>query len=175
MKRAIYLSIVLPIALSTSAITELSHAGGSPENVAYPEGYANNFTHYKTGNRRNGKQVAVYYANAAAVESAKSGTYVDGSVVVMEIYKTIPDANGKPTVGEDGVFKKGKFAAVGVMEKQSDWSADYTATERAGGWGFALYKPDGSPKENKLDCASCHLPLTGQDYLFSHYSLAGAK
>lgn len=171
MKKALYLSM----ALSASAMTGFSHAGGSPEYVAYPEGYKDNFTHYKTGNRSNGKQVAVYYANAAAVESAKSGTYVDGSVVVMEIYKTIPDADGKPTVGEDGVFKKGKFAAVGIMEKQSDWNADYAATERAGGWGFALYTPSGSPKENKLDCASCHLPLTEQDYLFSHHGLAGIK
>ena len=156
------------IALSFSM---LANAGGSPEHVHLPEGYQSTFTHYETRNRVNGKQVAVFYANQAAVDSASSGNYADGSTVIMEIYKTIPGEDGKPLVGEDGVFQKGKFAAIGVMEKQSQWSEQYPANERAGNWGFAIYKADGSIKENNLDCASCHLPLKSDDFLFSHSKL----
>jgi hypothetical protein len=164
MKKIIFLAL---------AISGFSYAGGNPKHVLLPADYQANWIHYKTGNRSNGKQVAVYYANEIAVNSAISGKYADGSIVIMEIYKTLPNTDGKPTVNDNGVFKKGAFAAIGVMEKRSDWSANYSADKRAGDWGFALYKADGSVKDNNLDCASCHLPLSAQDYLFSHHSLVG--
>ena len=57
------------------------------------------------------------------------------------------------------------------MEKRKNWDASYPATERAGNWGFALYTPDGKPKDNDLECQSCHIPLDGQEYLFSFHEL----
>ena len=164
MKKRLFTAITLSLSF-------LTYAGGNPENVHLPEGYQSTFTKYETRNRANGKQVAVFYANKAAIESASSGNYADGSKVIMEIYKTIPGEDGKPLMGEHGVFQKGKFAAIGVMEKNTHWESSYSADERAGNWGFALYKTDGSVKENKLECASCHIPLASDDYLFTHSKL----
>ena len=79
--------------------------------------------------------------------------------------------DGQPVKDADGNFIKDKFAAVAVMEKRSNWDTSFDANQRAGDWGFAIYKTDGTVKDNKLDCASCHNPLTDSDFLFSHSSL----
>ncbi len=57
------------------------------------------------------------------------------------------------------------------MEKRSQWDADFPANERTGNWGFAIYTPDGNPKENDLDCVTCHTPLSNQNYMFTNVNL----
>ncbi len=142
-------------------------AGGRNDQVSYPEGYEDSFTHYNTQNRANNKQIADMYANDIAINSMKNSTLAEGSIIVMEIHKPEVDEAGKPIAGKDGLFIKKQFAAVAVMEKRSDWGADYAASERAGDWGFALYDVQGAPKENGLDCATCHQPLTTTDFMFT--------
>ncbi len=164
MKKLAYICLALSISF-------FANAGGNPDLVKIPEGYKTKFTKYDTRNRLNGKQVGVLYGNDVAMSTASQGKLGDGAIIVMEVYKTNPGDDGKPVAGEDGVFEKGKFAAIAVMEKRSDWPAEYDAKERSNDWGFAIYKADGSLKENNLDCASCHTPLSEQDYLFSHSSL----
>jgi cytochrome P460 len=153
------------------SISILAYAGGNPEHVSYPEGYKSEFTKYDTRNRVNGKQVAVMYANKIALDTASDSEIDAGAIIVMEVYKTKPGEDGKPVIGANGVFEKGKFAAVAVMEKQSNWDANFDSKSRAGEWGFALYKTDGTPKDNSLDCASCHTPMPESNYMFSHSSL----
>lgn len=160
--------------LSTLAALSFSTylvADGNPEYIDLPQGYKSTFTQYDTRNRVADKQVAVIYANKAAVDSAPSGDYAYGSKVIVEIYTTMLGEDGSPLVDKNGLYKKDKFAAVGVMEKQSEWSNNYPAGERAGNWGFALYGADGSAMTNELDCVGCHLPLKSDDYLFSHSKL----
>lgn len=150
-----------------AVISLVALAGGNPEFVSFPDGYKDSFKHYSTQNRQNGKQVADMYANEIAINSAKNGELADGSIITMEVYKPEVGENGNPVTGPDGVFRKSKLAAVAVMEKRSDWDEAYSADERAGNWGFALYDPAGNPKDNDLDCASCHTPLANQDYMFT--------
>ena len=142
-------------------------AGGRNDQVQYPQGYKETFTYYNTQNRANNKQIADMYANDVAINSVKSGSLDEGSIIIMEIHKPELDEAGAPVVGDDGLFVKKDFAAVAVMEKRSDWGADYSADERAGDWGFALYDTKGMPKDNDLVCATCHTPLTSTDYLFT--------
>ncbi len=161
----------IALVIVSLTLSFLVYAGGNPDQVKFPSGYQSDFTKYDTRNRANGKQVAVLYANKIATDTAANGKLGDGATIIMEIYKTVPGEDGKPTVGEDGLFKKGKFAAVAVMEKRSNWDVSFDAKERAGDWGYALYKTDGTVKENELECASCHLPMPDNDYMFSHSSL----
>ena len=151
-------------------ISFVAFAGGNPEHVVYPEGYKANFTNYDTRNRVGKPQVAVMYANKAALSSANSSKLDEGSIIVMEVYKAMIGEDGKPVVGAGGVYEKGKFAAVAVMEKRSNWDAAFNANDRTGDWGYAIYKTDGSVKKNKLDCAGCHSPISETDFLFSHSS-----
>ena len=55
-------------------ISVLAIAGGRNDQVKYPEGYKDSFTHYNTQNRANNKQIADMYANEIAINSVKSGT-----------------------------------------------------------------------------------------------------
>ncbi len=148
-------------------ISVFAIAGGRNDQVPYPEGYKDTFIYYNTQNRANNKQIADMYANDIAKNSINDAELADGSIIVMEIYKPEVDESGSPIVGDDGLFSKKKFAAVAVMEKRSDWGADYAADERAGAWGFALYDTKGMPKENSLDCATCHQPLTATNFMFT--------
>jgi hypothetical protein len=157
--------------LSILCISVIAIAGGNPEQVKLPDNYASEYTQYDTRNRSNGKQVGVLYANSTATSSASDAALADGSTIVMEIYKTVAGEDGKPVHAADGVYEKGKFAAIAVMERRSNWDASFDASQRVGDWGFAIYKTDGSVKDNDLDCASCHIPLPDQDFLFSYSSL----
>lgn len=160
----------LPIILLFS-ISSLVFAGGNNEFVSFPDGYKDSFTHYNTQNRANNKQIADMYANQIAIDSIKAGNLADGSRIVMEIFLPETDEDGKPVAGPDGLFIKSKLAAVAVMEKKNDWDSTFSADDRAGNWGFALYTPEGKPKENDLDCATCHRPLSNQDFMFTHQKL----
>lgn len=158
---------LLCLALS---ISFLAYAGGNPEQVSFPDGYKTDFKNYDTRNRVGKPQVAVLYANKLALDSLNNGKLADGSKIVMEVYKA-KMIDGEPVVGSDGLYEKGKFAAVAVMEKRSNWDGSIADNELAGNWGFAIYNTDGTPKDNGLDCASCHTPMPESDYLFSHSSL----
>ncbi|MDL1867299.1 hypothetical protein FBR06_08715 [Betaproteobacteria bacterium PRO4] len=169
MKSVTGLSAVIGLALSFSA-----YAGGNPDQVKFPEKYTETFTQYDVANRANQTQVAKFYANKIAVDSYKKGEEAaPGSIVIMEIYAPKKDAEGKIQSGDDGLFVIDKLAAVAVMEKQANWDASYNAEDRSGGWGFALYDPEGKAKENDLNCAQCHTPLQKQDHLFSFQKLVG--
>ncbi len=164
---------VISVFLVFISTSTLAVAGGRPDHVEYPADYRKTFSHYTTQNRANNKQLAMMYANRAAVDSVSSGQLAAGSIVIMEIYKPELDASGKPVAGASGLFTPKVLAAVAVMEKRTDWKGDYPAAERAGDWGFALYDPQGEPKPNDLVCASCHTPLTDTDFMFTLSKLAG--
>lgn len=147
------------------------YAGGNNDAVKFPEGYKTDFTVYHTQNRAGKPQIVDLYANKIAAESTKADELASGATIIMEIYKAKQDETGNPITLENGLFEKGKFAAVAVMEKRSDWGADYPQELRAGDWGFALYTPDGKPKENNLECQSCHIPFKETDHMYSHTAL----
>ncbi len=146
-------------------------AGGNPEFVLFPEGYKSEFTNYDTRNRIGKPQVAMMYANKAAMDSVDQSELADGATIVMEVYKARLDENGEPLVGDSGVYEKGKLAAIAVMEKSSSWKAAFNPTERNENWGYAIYNVDTTAKDNSLDCAGCHKPYQQTDYMFSHASL----
>jgi hypothetical protein len=151
-------------------ISFLAYAGGNPHQVKFPDGYKTEFKKYDTRNRVGKPQIAVLYANQVALDSLNKGKLADGSKIVMEVYKA-EVSDGEPVTGSDGIYQKGKLAAIAVMEKRSDWNGIIDDSGLAGDWGFAIYNTDGKPKENGLDCASCHTPMPESDFLFSHATL----
>ena len=155
-----------------------SSALAGPENITFPEGYQDNFTHYTTVNRADErKQVVKIFANDKAVETARDGAPLDsGSVLVMEVYKAKLDADGNPVVGSDGFFEPGQMAAIAVMESRAGWGDEYPEEIRNGTWEYAIFKA----KEHTLDdrdhrpCFECHKPLDASDYVFSFDALTKA-
>lgn len=158
--------------LAVALFPFVSIAGGNPEFVLFPADYKSEFTHYHSQNRANNKQVAEFYANNKAIESYKNGQLMDGSIVVMEVYKPELDSDGQPVQGENGLFVKSSLAAVAVMEKKQNWDTAFPAEDRTGNWGYAIYTASGEIKENNLECAACHMPLENSDYMFTYEYLS---
>lgn len=149
----------------------VAYGGGDPDFVKLPEGYEN-FSEYATMNRANQKQVAKLYANIAAVAShTQDDKAASGSIIVMEIYSPKKDGEGNPIPGEDGIFEIDTLEAIAVMENRHTWGDTYPAENRTGDWGYAVYNPNGTPKENDLECVQCHTPLKEQDYMFTYQKL----
>jgi hypothetical protein len=155
-----------------------SAALAGPDNIAFPENYQDEFTHYGTVNRADErKQVVKMFANDVALASAKEGAPLDsGSVLVMEVYKAKLDENENPVVGSDGFFEPGDMAAIAVMESREGWGDEYPAEIRNGTWEYALF----DAKEHTLvdrdhqPCFECHKPLHEADYVFSFDALTKA-
>ena len=149
-----------------------AYAGGNPEYVKFPEGYAESYTNYVTMNRAGKELVAKMYANDEAISSYKeSNQAAEGAIVIMEIHKPKKGSDGKAVIGKDGIYEIDKLAAVAVMERRSSWDAAYPEDARVGDWGFAIYNPDGTPKSNDLNCPVCHTPFKEQDYLYTYKPL----
>ena len=164
------------ITMVLASVAAVAFAGGDPDFVAFPDGYKDSDTQYTTLNRANGKQVGVLYANESAMRSIKyDDQLIPGSRIIMEIYKKKVDGEGNAIEGADGIYEKGALAAIAVMEKSIEWSGEFSADHRSEEWGFALYDPKGNIKDNKLECATCHIPLTdNEDNLFTHAQLKAA-
>lgn len=159
---------IICVGAACAAFAIAAYAGGNPDFVKFPQGYDSSFVNYTKMNRAGSAAVAKMYANAIALSSYKNGQpAAPGSVIVMEVYKPKMDASGKPVIGSDGVNETDKLAAIAVMERRAAWPGNFSDSDRAGNWGFAIYNADGTPKENDLACVTCHAPLEKQDYLFS--------
>lgn len=142
-----------------------AHAG--PDLVAFPEGYAEGFTHIVGRDRDNPEQIAEVFANDIAVASTKDGAPLDsGSVLVMEIHKAQLDASEEPVLGDDGRRIKEGLGVIVVMEKRTGWGSEYADDIRNGEWEFAAFSPDGQAVERDFEgCFGCHKPLEDQDFV----------
>lgn len=161
----------LAIAASAAAllISTAGIAGGNPDFVPFPPNYQTSMVHYATLNRAGKPLVAKMYADHATVDAYRNGKPApSGAWVIMEVHKAKMDANKKPVVGVDGIYETTGQAATAVMHRMDKWPAAFPSSDRTGGWGFAMYNPDGTPKANKLECAKCHIPLANQDYLMTY-------
>lgn len=91
---ALSATLVLPVALAADV----------------EESHETSFTRYATINFADRKAVRHYYANAAALEAAKTGKSLpEGSVLVVEVYSTKLGSRDKPLMGCDGFLVADKL------------------------------------------------------------------
>ena len=94
-------------------------------NVAFPEGYSTSFRKYHTINFPATKQVRYYFANAKAIDAAKSGKALpDGSYLFAEVHSAKLDADGKPVTGPDGFYVPDKLLLYTAMQRDAGWGKD---------------------------------------------------
>ena len=135
---------------------------GGPATVPYPEGFRT-WAHVKTGLvserhpdfARSGGFRHIY-ANPAALTGYKTGTFPEGSIIVVDWVEG-QDANGS--------FSEATRLRVDVMVKDK---TRYAATK---GWGFERF--NGNSQTERLvttpdsQCVSCHSGPTAKDLVFS--------
>ncbi len=170
MKRQLLIPVFSIAALFGCAAAVVS----GPQNVSYP---ANKGVLYGTVDRADNKQVRELYAPKEVIDAVKAGKPVPAAALTMLLYSAQVDAKGEPVKGANGRFQKGNPIAHFVMEKRAGWGADYGADMRNGEWEYRSFTADGQPND-KADikaCFTCHLKVSGQDYLFSTAMMKAAK
>lgn len=163
MNRTALLTLGIGLTLSVSASAD-------PERIDFPQNYPDAFTQYTIHNRDDIEQVRYLYANEIALRGAREGDVLpEGSVLLMELYKTMLDEEGEPVLGGDGFFEKDELVMYALMEKRAGWGDDYPQEIRNGDWNYAFFLPDRTrkPDVDESECMACHKPHAGNDYLFT--------
>jgi hypothetical protein len=154
-----YGAIILAITFSI-LITSFNIGTSTDEDIPYPVGYRS-WTHVKSGILEqdhpniNYRGFNHFYANDQAVTGYQSGNFPEGSVLVVEVIEA--HSKGENYIGE------GTRHHMDVMLKDS---TNFKAT---GGWGYAQFEKDNSPRMLTLDqkktCYNCHVKQ--KDHVFS--------
>ena len=140
----------------------LSLAAVSPEFNGFPFDPA--FEGWKpisTTDRGDNNTFRFILGNDIAIQAVRSGNIVpwpDGARLAKIAWQQ--------ELGTDGVIHPGKFVQVELMVKNA---GSYKATE---GWGWGRWrglelKPYGKDAHFVNECTSCHLPVKGNDYVYT--------
>ncbi len=151
---------LLATILGPALLTCLSQDLPAPkvDRVGFPKGYQSSFRQLRVTDSTDAKTVIVVYGNAPAT-SAKGGKYPYGSVIVMETWSTLLDAQKNVLLDGTGHFRKDKVTGLHVMRKDHGFGEAYREN-RTGEWEYVEYRPDGTyitPPAASAKCASCHL------------------
>ena len=162
-------ALVAGAALVGLAATALA----GPERINFPADYKSTFTQYHAGERLNGEQYAIAFANDLALQAARDGGAMPvGAQIVMEIYKPKMDANGEPMRDDNDSLMPGDLAAIGVMETGEGWGAAYPEDIRSGDWDFGLFDAAGGIKnDDSTACVECHAPYGDSAYMHTYEQL----
>ncbi|MEP7363922.1 MAG: cytochrome P460 family protein [Acidobacteriota bacterium] len=139
-------------------------AADSGAAVSYPAGYRK-WVHVKTTlvgpqHPRFASNGGIHHfnANPQALEGYKSGKFPDGAVLIDDLLE-VKEA--------DGVTSEAARRRVAVMVKDAARFGD------TGGWGFEIFKGDGSvpslKAEGKAACFACHGKQKDSDSVFTQF------
>ncbi len=141
----------------------LAAGAASAQQVPYPEGYRD-WHHVKTMVLQPGHPlyqafggIHHIYANPAAVEGYRTGSFPDGAVIVFDLLETVEG---------DAAISEGARKVVGVMHR------DATAFAATGGWGFEGFAA-GDPATRAVGpgngdaCFGCHQAEAAPSFVFS--------
>lgn len=132
---------------------------------ALPVGYQNGPKFLSGVQRPDIKQVRELFINEIGAKANVGQPFLNGTVMVMELYKAQVDGE-MPVTGPDGKLVKGDLAKIFVMEKGEGWGQDVPEHLKTGNWVFAAYAPDGKPlAEDFGKCRACHVPLAAKDFV----------
>jgi hypothetical protein len=162
------------VLIAGAALVGLAAAAlAGPERISFPADYKTTFTQYHSGERLNGEQYAMIYANDIALQTARDGGAMpDGAQIVMEVYKPKMDAGGEPVRDAEGSLMPGDLAAIAVMETQHGWGAAYPDDIRSGDWDFGMFDTAGAIKNpESTACLECHAPYGDSAYMHTYSQL----
>jgi cytochrome c553 len=124
------------------------------------------------------KQVALYFANDAAIQAAAAGKALpDGSEIVVEVHLAKLDAAGAPVVGADGHYLPDQLQSLTGMAREAGWGKDIPAMLRNENWNYAVYKADRTRRTdlNLAECLVCHSAKKDSSFLFLYPELVAAS
>jgi plastocyanin len=132
------------------------------DRVGFPTDYQKTFIKVYTFDNAQNRQIRVVWANpiAASVTPDTVHKFPMGSVIVMETFGVMEDANGDPILDAKGRFiPSGAAPTIFVQRKERGFGIDYGVI-RNGDWEYVAYRADGSYSTQPSgtgSCAACHL------------------
>ena len=151
-----------------------THVFAGPERISWPENYAAHFIRYQSVDKPAGDKPAktrVMYVNRQAFAQAKAEQPLpEGTILIMEDRTVELDDDGNPRTDSQGRFiPTNEIIAVIIQQKQAGWGELYPEALRNGDWEYAVFKPNGTLKENVEyeKCFACHKGQAAQDYNFT--------
>lgn len=151
-----------PGAVSPGASAPGSLEAVQPELDGFPfDPSFEGWTPISTTDRGDNHTFRFILGNKVAVEAARTGNispWPDGAAFAKVTWQKEPDA--------DGLVYPGKFIQVELMLKGAKQYKD------AEGWGWGRWrgmdlKPYGKDARFVTECTSCHLPVRGNDYVYT--------
>jgi plastocyanin len=143
--------------------------GPEVDRVGFPENYQADYTVFYEFDRPDNRSARVVYANEAAASVQPGQPFPYGSVLVMEVYRTVRDEAGNVALDENGRFQREELNGIFVMRKEPGFGEKY-GDLRNGEWEYVAYRPDKSvltPPERTMSCAGCHVEAgQGKDWVF---------
>lgn len=140
--------------------------------VPYPADYHRaGFHHFLTVERPDATIRDLYISPEAVAALAAGGRLPNDTVIIIEGYHALVDAQSAPIIGPDGRYLKGEpFAMIHVAHRRRDWSAaDFPAAIRAGDWNFGSFDAQSGARfdEDLAACFNCHQSMPETDFVYS--------
>ena len=142
--------------LTTATAFAVVSGGQNPpaptlDRVGFPTNYQNTMSVLYVFDRPDNKSVRTIYANTPVftVTAANQNNYPYGSIIVMETWTALKDAQGNPILDVHGRFQKDPAATptVFVMRKEKGFGVDY-GSNRNGEWEYVARR--GSPQNRPV-------------------------
>ena len=133
-----------------------------PSRMTMPANFPAGYTVYQTIEDKDQGVITKRYANAAAMNAARSGGALpDGSAILQVTYAAQPDASGK--------LVQGKLQSYAGMEARAGWGDKVPSLLKNGDWDYATFKASGERNDglNQALCLACHKPAAADSYVFS--------
>jgi plastocyanin len=139
------------------------------DRVGFPDDYQTRFVPLFAFDRPDNRQVRVIYGNHIITNTKKGEPFPYGSILVMETYRALTDAQNVPLRDGAGRFIRDALTGIFVMRKERGFGAEYEHN-RTGEWEYVAYRADRTYQTQPRDswsCANCHLMATGgRDWVF---------
>src|SRR5215207_3431391 len=114
MRRAMLLplTILASFVAIAGAVAQPLRPAPTEDRVGFPEGYQATYTHLYAFDRADNRQVRVVYGNAEAASATAGQPFPYGSILVMETYRALLDADGNSQLDAEGRFVRGEQAGL---------------------------------------------------------------
>lgn len=162
LSRYLAMTLSLPCLVGLSVVLAADVAP-APNGIQLPENYRD-WRVIASSSRIDNNTLRVILGNDIAIDAARSGNtnpWPNGAILGKMVWKdTTLKAWEKAVV-------PGEFVHAEFMFKDNEKWQD------TGGWGFARWKgmnqdPYGKDSDFASECFSCHTPVKGNDYVFTH-------
>jgi hypothetical protein len=162
LSRYLAMTLSLPCLVGLSVVLAADVAP-APNGIQLPENYRD-WRVIASSSRIDNNTLRVILGNDIAIDAARSGNtnpWPNGAILGKMVWKdTTLKAWEKAVV-------PGEFVHAEFMFKDNEKWQD------TGGWGFARWKgmnqdPYGKDSNFASECFSCHTPVKGNDYVFTH-------